>query len=61
MDIDSVIDDTEAQDFTEEFKHMRGAELADEITSKMEDPPVKAKYLSNASAMKTGFQTNYQF
>lgn len=61
MDIDSVIDDTEVPDFTEEFKYMRGADLDPAITSKMEEPPEKAKYLSNQSAMKTGFQTNYKF
>lgn len=61
MDIDSVIDDAEVPDFTEEFKYMRGADLDPEITSKMEEPPEKAKYLSNQSAMKTGFQTNYKF
>lgn len=40
---------------------MKGADLAPEIVSKMEEPPEKSKYLSNASAMKTGFQTAYKF
>lgn len=55
MDIDSVIDDADVPDFTEEFKYMRGADLAPEIISSMEEPPTKSKYLSNASALKTGF------
>ena len=55
MDIDSVIDDTEVPDFTEEFKYMRGSDLAPEIISSMEEPPAQSKFLSNASAMKTGY------
>ena len=55
MDIDSVIDDAEVPDFTEDFKYMKGADLAPEIISKMDEPQEKSKYLSNTTAMKTGF------
>ena len=36
MDIDSVIDDAEVPDFTEECNYMRGADLDPEVISKMD-------------------------
>ena len=61
MDIDSVIDDTDVPDFTADMKYMKGAELAPEIIAQFEDPPKKAEYISNSTAKKTAYQTNYLF
>jgi hypothetical protein len=55
MDIDSVIDDGEMDEFTSVKNFMRGAALSPEVLSKIENPPVRSEYISNMSATKTGF------
>jgi hypothetical protein len=58
MDIDSVIDDGEIDEFTSMQPYMRGAPLSPEVRNKLENPPARSEYISNLSATKTGFQVN---
>lgn len=63
-DSDSVIEDADVEDFTNNFKYMRGAALDDQLKKMLSDKsrgrpgavPQDAEFIDNLSAKKTKFQ-----